>query len=134
MPPVDPMQTASHIPPLMPKPPGRYVQPSQLPSWNSGGSVGAVPVVGESGTLSPLLATAAGGAVGYMFGGWSGAVGASMVVLGANNLGLVGTDKPALRLAVAAIGIGLGGYVVSKASKGQKAIPNAPSWLKKVVE
>lgn len=94
--------------------------------------MGAVPILGESGSLSPLLATVAGGVIGYMLAGWKGSIGGAMVVLGANNLGLAATDKPMLRLGVAALGIGVGGYFVHMASKASPVRPNPPKWLKQV--
>jgi hypothetical protein len=117
----------------MPAPSRRYISPHQLPSWNAGG-VGGVPVLGEGGSLSPLLSTGIGALVGYFLGGWKGSLGSGLAILGANNLGLAATDKPVLRLSVAILGIGAGGYLVYTASKKQGTIPNPPKWLRRITD
>jgi hypothetical protein len=53
------------------------------------------------------------------------------MVVGANNLGLAG-EKTAMRLGAAAIGLGVGGYVVHSAAKQTSLVPNPPKWLRKI--
>lgn len=130
MPPVDQYQNGFAIPPPMPLPARRYIAPRQIPSWNSSG-VGLVPVLSDGGATSPILAIAVGGIAGYMLGSWKGAVGTALMVLGANNLGLAG-EKTAMRLGAAAVGIGLGGYIVHSTAKKTSLVPNPPKWLRKI--
>lgn len=134
MPPFDQFQSPPPIPPPMPFPQQRYVNPRRMPTWNptySGNAVGTVPVLTDAGPISPLLTLLAGGAIGYAFGGWKGSVGSAMVMIGANNLGLAG-EKTAMRLGVAALGLGLGGYMVHSAVKKTSLVPNPPKWLRRV--
>lgn len=131
MPPIDQFQSAPPIPPPMPMPPRRYINPRQMPSWNPTYGMGTVPVIADSGPVSPVLALLAGGILGYAFGGWKGSLGSALVIVGANNLGLAG-ERTAMRLGVAAVGLGLGGYLVHSAVKKTSVLPNPPSWLRRV--
>jgi hypothetical protein len=120
----------------MPLPRRRYVNPQQLPSWNSTYGVqgtGSVPYLADGGAISPLLTLLAGGTVGWVLGGWKGAAGTALVMIGANNLGLAG-EKTAVRLGVAALGLGVGGYMIHSAAKKTSLVPNPPSWLRRVAE
>lgn len=130
MPPADSYQQAPQVPPPMPPPPGRVVSPHSLPSWQPGtmASFGAMPGM-QQGPLSPILSLIAGGVVGYALAGWKGAAGGALMIMGANNLGLAGTEQPGMHMGVAAVGLGLGGYILYKSSKGTSLVPNPPKWL-----
>ena len=130
IPPADQFQSAPPIPAPMPLPMRRYIAPGQHPTWSSSG-VGAVPVLSDGGAISPLLAIMAGGIAGYMLSSWKGGIGTAMMVVGANNLGLAG-EKTAMRLGAAAIGLGVGGYLVRSAAKNTSLIPNPPKWLQRI--
>lgn len=130
MPPTDQFQSGFPIPPPMPLPSRRYIAPGQHPTWSSSG-VGMVPILSDGGSISPVLALVAGGIAGYMMGDWKGAIGAALMVVGANNLGLAG-EKTAMRLGAATVGFGLGGYMVHSAAKKTSLVPNPPKWLQKI--
>jgi len=131
MPPTDSYQYAPKVPKAMPYPINRVISPSVIPTWQ-GGSLGALPILQSSGTLSPVLSLLGGGIVGYAFGGWKGAAGGALVIAGANNLGVSGSDQPGLHLAAAAAGLGIGGYIVYRLSKGKSVMPNPPRWIRRI--